>query len=306
MKRKKAAAVFLALCLLSLTACSGEHAATKSTDAPEAAPAVEATSATETSSTADMTVAETGEIDAEMSDEIGDMYEDTEFELPPIPDDLTGGWPWIDSNIIGNVTADTVTSPKDDFYLWVNKDWLATAKIPEGMESVEISTPADSNAELKQALTEKTFSDHDARQAQLLFRAFSDTDARTAAGAAPVKKVIDDISSVSGIDELNAFLLDTERSAGVPTLISISNKQDDENGHWESRIEQSDHTFRGQQTMMGVNAANVDRESDAFKACYALVCHILTQAGYTEEQAKAAFENRLEFEKELIKLTDEA
>ncbi len=110
-------------------------------------------------------------------------------------------------------TANTVTSLKDDFYLWVNKDWLATAKIPEGMESVEINPPADTSAELKQALTENIFSDHDARQAQLLFKAFSDTDAHAAAGAAPVKKVIDDISSVSGIDELDAFLLDTERSA---------------------------------------------------------------------------------------------
>ncbi len=58
--------------------------------------------------------------------------------------------------------------------------------------------------------------------------------------------------------------------------------------------------------MIGVNATNVDRESDAFKSCYVLVCHILTQAGYTEEQAKAAFENRIEFEKELISLSDKA
>ena len=150
--------------------------------------------------------AETSETDdTDAAEDFDFSDDDEEFELPPIPDDLTGGKPWIDSNIIGNVTADTVTSLKDDFYLWVNKDWLATAKIPEGMESVEINTPADTSAELKQVLTENNFSDHDARQAQLLFKAFSDTDARSAAGAAPVKKVIDDISSVSDIDELNAF-----------------------------------------------------------------------------------------------------
>ena len=52
--------------------------------------------------------------------------EDDQFVLPPIPNDLTGGQPWMDSCVEGNVTADTETSPTDDFFLYVNKDALAS------------------------------------------------------------------------------------------------------------------------------------------------------------------------------------
>jgi|GEM_PF-6713049 len=44
-----------------------------------------------------------------------------EPQLPPIPDDLTSGKPWIDSCVAGNITADTETSPTEDFYAYVNK-----------------------------------------------------------------------------------------------------------------------------------------------------------------------------------------
>ena len=36
--------------------------------------------------------------------------------------DYTTGTPWMNVDLIGNVTADTPTDPKDNYALWANKD----------------------------------------------------------------------------------------------------------------------------------------------------------------------------------------
>ena len=39
---------------------------------------------------------------------------------------------WLCADIQGNVTADTPAELKDDFGLFVNKDWILQAVIPDG------------------------------------------------------------------------------------------------------------------------------------------------------------------------------
>ena len=46
--------------------------------------------------------------------------------------DYKSGKPWIDSNIKENVVSSQRPSPKDDFHLYVNYDWLMENEIPEG------------------------------------------------------------------------------------------------------------------------------------------------------------------------------
>lgn len=48
------------------------------------------------------------------------------------PIDTSGGSPWIDSNIKDNIKPNMKTSPKDDYYLYANYDWLLNTDIPEG------------------------------------------------------------------------------------------------------------------------------------------------------------------------------
>ena len=42
--------------------------------------------------------------------------------------DYKSGKPWIDSNIKENVVSSQRPSPKDDFHLYVNYDWLMESK----------------------------------------------------------------------------------------------------------------------------------------------------------------------------------
>ena len=51
--------------------------------------------------------------------------------------DYTTGTPWVDIDLIGNVTADTPADPKDNFALWANKDRILSLKIPEGYLTAE-------------------------------------------------------------------------------------------------------------------------------------------------------------------------
>ena len=48
---------------------------------------------------------------------------------------IAGGKPWINSNIKENISINTPIDPKDDFHLYVNKDWILENVIPDGYSS---------------------------------------------------------------------------------------------------------------------------------------------------------------------------
>ena len=50
--------------------------------------------------------------------------------------DYKSGKPWIDSNLKENVVSSQRPSPKDDYHLYVNYDWLLKNEIPEGEKGV--------------------------------------------------------------------------------------------------------------------------------------------------------------------------
>ena len=49
--------------------------------------------------------------------------------------DYKSGKPWIDSNIKENVVSSQRPSPKDDFHLYVNYDWLGNQFFLSGSEN---------------------------------------------------------------------------------------------------------------------------------------------------------------------------
>ena len=116
---------------------------------------------------------------------------------------------------------------------------------------METDLGAEVRARVREALAGDVHSEHDAGQAQLLFNAFAGTDARDAVGCDPAKQVIDYIRSISTIEELNAFLLDLDRSAGVPTFIEVNNSRDYDVHRWVTEAELSDATFGATMGTMG-------------------------------------------------------
>lgn len=73
--------------------------------------------------------------------------------MPKPPTDVSGGKPWIDSNLKGNIKPGMETSPKDDFYLYVNYEWLLSTDIPEGARVVGSGLASEGNEHAAKAVS---------------------------------------------------------------------------------------------------------------------------------------------------------
>lgn len=227
--------------------------------------------------------------------------ERNEPNAPQAPKDTTGGSPWLDSNIEGNVREGMETSPKDDFYLWANYDWLLQTQIPEGSKTAGSGLESEGREHAMRAISGEELEGHDARQAQLFYRAAANTAARDAAGARPAQATVDAIQALATIDDVSAFLLDVERSAGVSSPVRVLNVADPaDESRYVTRIDVSPATFGSSMGTIGMDATTVSPEDDLYKARLACASAVLTRCGLTADEAKAAFENRVELERCLI------
>ena len=214
--------------------------------------------------------------------------------------DTTGGSPWLATVIRGNVTKDTPTSLTDDFYLAINKDWLATAEVPAGHMAntsfyvVEEEVAANAKAMLKDG----NIKGHDAKLAKQLYDACLDWDTRNKQGVAPAQKIIDDINSLQTLDDIAAFICNPKRSTNVPMLVALG-----------SLPMGSDATQNG--TFIGFENAllgdpgdyreGVDKQSDGYKELLAVEKGLLTRLGYTEDETTKVVDEALALEEELTK-----
>lgn len=216
--------------------------------------------------------------------------------------DTTGGSPWIDSNLKANIKPGMETSPKDDYYLYANYDWLLNTDIPEGGKSAGVGMGGDGPERAAAAIAGNELTGHDARQAQLLYRAAINTAARDTAGVEPARATVDAIRGLSTIDDVSAFLLDTQKSAGVPTLVQARNNQSslDDEGRYVPFIDLSPKVFGSSMGTIGMDATSVSPEDELYQARLACSSAVLTRLGMSGEEAKTAFEHRVEFEKRII------
>ena len=116
-----------------------------------------------------------------------------------------GGSPWLDTNLKNNITEGMETSPKDDFHLYVNYEWLLDNEIPDGYST------SDAFLDVEQATTEKTralleddsLESHEAKLVQDFYHAWLDWDGRNAAGMEPLTSRLEDVESIDTLQELS-------------------------------------------------------------------------------------------------------
>ncbi|MBR6469237.1 MAG: hypothetical protein IKS84_02560, partial [Lachnospiraceae bacterium] len=226
-------------------------------------------------------------------DDIRYTYDESEY---------TGGRPWLDTCIKENVSKDMETSPKDDFYLYVNHDWACCTEIMEGESRATVFDALDS-AVLEKALSllkDDTLDGHDASLAQGYFNAFLDWDARNEAGIEPVRDTVKRIRDIRTIEDLNGFILDSDNSWGVPVFMIIENApnlKDAQNyiteivhGNFllEDAAEYTDRTAYG----------DIMYES-GLKIAEAM----LTRLGYSGQDAREMFDRAIGLEGELAEVS---
>ena len=204
---------------------------------------------------------------------------------PPV---TKGGSPWLDTNLKENLTEDLERSPKDDFYLYANYDWLMNTEIPNGFsfynESVMMAEKIA--REFEELLKDESIQGRDADLLRDVYRITLDWDARNARGVEPMMKTVERIRGIKSIEELQDFLCDPEKDYRVPVFVRLKN------------IELTDGTYYffiypDEFILEEPEEYDLDAISDVglrkWEASEDYVKGLLSRVGYDEEEAERAF-----------------
>lgn len=209
-----------------------------------------------------------------------------------------GGIPWIDSNLKDNITANMELSPKEDFHLYVNHQWLLENEIPEGytLAGPFLDVYMDTTQKAQALLEDETIEGHEAALCRELYQTWLDWDQRNALGMEPVMERVKDIQSIQSIEELSAFLCDEERSRNVPAFLGCVNSADynDASSYVVNVVNEGllleDSAEYEKRTEQGERYEKAYRELGAV---------MLKKAGFSQEEAEMVLEQTLELETEL-------
>ena len=226
----------------------------------------------------------------------------TEEEEPADEAVTGGGSPWIDSDLKENISDGMTLSLKDDFHLYQNYDWLKDAQFPDGYAQYGAFTQValDTEAKATALLQDDTLTGHDAELVRSLYNAILDWDARDAAGVSPIQASVDDIRSLSSIEEISEFICDPERSYGVPCFMSFYNS---------TNINDSTSyilMIGGEGFLLG-DAAEYSQRTEMgdlyYEAQLYLAQEMLPKVGYTKDEAKAMFDSVIDLETKLAEVS---
>ncbi len=126
--------------------------------------------------------------------------------------------PWMNSNVVGIVTADTTAELKDDFYLAVNHDWLMNARLKDG----EVYEQAIKGGEIVKERCMELLKDEellksqdaqtarDAKNLRNYYELYNDWEQRKKDGVEPLRADVEKLVSAGSVSELNDVFLDED------------------------------------------------------------------------------------------------
>ncbi|NJC24533.1 M13 family metallopeptidase [Neolewinella antarctica] len=120
---------------------------------------------------------------------------------------------------------DTTVNPREDFYGFVNGNWVKNTEIPEdrtswgGFGVLRKATDADVLAIIADAQTSgKYAADTDQAKAIALYEAYLDTTKRNALGLEPLKQDLAQLDDVKTVADLQLIMQNLETSISIPLL----------------------------------------------------------------------------------------
>lgn len=146
------------------------------------------------------------------------IAEETTAAEPAEPEDLAPyrtGYPWVCSALPGVVTAEMNPGPKDDFALYVNKDFYLTEQIPEGYVSTGtvFELAPENDRRIAAMFQEGSFDTPDSQLAKAFYDLQMDWDTRNELGTSPITDKIAQIENITTIEELNDYILHTPQES---------------------------------------------------------------------------------------------
>ncbi len=212
---------------------------------------------------------------------------------------ITGGSPWINSCLKDNVTADTVTDPKDDFSLYSNKDWILENEIPDGHQtwSQYAVRQEDVQNECLELLTDTSLKGHDAELIQGLYNLYLDWDSRNAEGYTMLEDINSKILELKDIDQVTALMTSEDKDAVTFNIsISVSNGLKDSKHYYPFVSSPS--------LILGDSAEYTSRTEYGdyiYNYRHDLYLYGAGRLGVSEQDAETMWNNNIEFETKLSK-----
>lgn len=205
------------------------------------------------------------------------------------------GTAWVNSDLVGTVSADAKIRPQDDFAASINGEWIASAKIPAGRSSIssfsELGDELD--AQMKSLLTDGSLTSHEAQLVQSLYSVVTDWDTRNALGVEPVAPYMSAIERITSLDEMTDFLTGDAMDLGL-SLFSVSTSADLD--------VPTEYTVGIDSTSLCLGDADEYNNgmTDLGQLYYMLyhdtAVYLLSRLGYTEDEAEDVMEGCLTFE----------
>ena len=201
---------------------------------------------------------------------------------------------WLDADVQGNVTADTPAALKDDYGLFVNKNWILQAAIPAGEAAT--GSLEDVSRTLKEQqialLKDDSLTGHDADLVHKLYALASDWDYRNAQGVEPVMPVMKAIRGIDSLEAYTGYLLDRSNlkrfyPLGMAVGADLTNPD-------------INITIIGAPTLLLQDAAEYAGRTQAGELYHTLYeqlgTYMLTRLGYSGDEAASAVANAFAFE----------
>lgn len=225
---------------------------------------------------------------------------------------------WINSSIIGAIDRKTSVSEKDDYFTAVNKNWILAQDTSGDEKNFSIFSECDAiikerKLEFIAGETElvsniDNISDEELRHNQKIVSTFAaaaaDWETRNASGVEPLRPYIEEIESISSVDELTAYLTDIEGANFIgASLLDISVAS--------SYVDQK--TYRLAVTPLQTYMLekpeyykNIDLNGKMYMDNYSKeVLNILTKLGYSEADSRNILAQCYEFEGYLVDNNEE-
>ena len=204
------------------------------------------------------------------------------------------GAKWIDSGIYGTFEGRDEIRLEDDFAAAVNREWAETVKINKGASNASARTEQTDNynaAKLAILKGEKR-DDQDVTSLQNIYKLLLDWDTRNKDGLQPLKPFVDDLMSVSSVEEMTKYYADPDRNLyGTPML------QDELGYHPEDALTNILTIKTLAILVYDTEDFKPEKEESAALAVKRRTAeYMLKRLGYSEEEAKAIFDKAKVFE----------
>lgn len=127
-----------------------------------------------------------------------------------------------DYKAINQTFMDQSVRPQDDFYNYVNGNWMKTVQIPSdkarwgSFDELRENTDVAVLEILKTALNETHATGSDGQKIADLYKSYVDFEARNKIGLQPIRKQLADINAIKNLKDLTAYFSKYGREGGNP------------------------------------------------------------------------------------------